>query len=85
MSRFNDGIAQEYIDGRAPFQRDAYVRTLVVDFITDWMAAIDLWLERTAAEVAGWEDMTPDGKQERARTRLVEARRRRARATRAGN
>lgn len=77
MTAFNDGIAQEYIDGRAPFQHEAHVRTLVVDFMTDWMAAIDRWLERTTAEVDGWQDLTPDGKQERARARLVDARRRR--------
>jgi PadR family transcriptional regulator, regulatory protein AphA len=76
MTAFNDGIAQEYIDGRAPFQHQAYVRTLVVDFITDWMAAIDGWLERTTAEVKGWEDLSPEGKQERARARLLAARRR---------
>jgi hypothetical protein len=81
MTAFNDGIAQEYIEGRAPFQHEAYVRTLVVDFITDWMAAIDRWLERTAAEVDAWEDLSPDGKQERARTRLLDARRRRERHT----
>jgi DNA-binding PadR family transcriptional regulator len=79
MTAFNDGIAQEYIEGRAPFQHEGYVRTLVVDFITDWMAAIDRWLERTAAEVDGWEDLSPDGKQERARARLLDARRRRER------
>src|SRR6266567_4798459 len=79
MTAFNDGIAQEYLEGRAPFQHQAYVRTLVVDFITDWMAAIDGWLERTAAEVDGWEDLSPDGKQERARARLLDARRRRER------
>lgn len=77
MTAFNDGIAQEYIEGRAPFQHEAHVRTLVVDFMTDWMAAIDRWLERTTAEVDGWQDLTPGGKQERARARLVDARRRR--------
>ncbi len=79
MTAFNDSIAQEYIEGRAPFQHQAYVRTLVVDFITDWMAAIDRWLERTTVEVGGWEDLSPEGKQERARTRLLDARQRRER------
>lgn len=80
MTEFNDSIAQEYIDGRAPFQHDAHVRTLVVDFLTDWMAAIEAWVERTAAEIADWEDLSSDGKkQARARTRLLDARARRAR------
>lgn len=80
MTEFNDSIAQEYIDGRAPFQHDAHVRTLVVDFITDWMATIEAWVERTAAEIADWEDLSSDAqKQARARTRLLDARARRDR------
>jgi PadR family transcriptional regulator AphA len=77
MIAFNDGIAQEYIDGLAPFQHQAYVRTLVVDFMTDWMAAIDRWLERTTNDVKTWEDLSPNGKQQSAGTRLLAARRRR--------
>jgi DNA-binding PadR family transcriptional regulator len=80
MTEFNDSIAQEYIEGRAPFQRDAHVRTLVVDFFTDWMATIDAWVERTTAEIAEWGDLRPDAqKQARARARLLEARTRRDR------
>jgi PadR family transcriptional regulator AphA len=79
MTAFNDGIAQEYIEGRAPFQHQAYVRTLVVDYITDWMATIDRWLERTTTEVSSWDDMSPAGKQQSAGERLLAARRRRER------
>jgi PadR family transcriptional regulator, regulatory protein AphA len=80
MTEFNDSIAQEYIEGRAPFQQDAHVRTLVVDLFTDWMATIESWVNRTAAEIADWEDLSPDPqKQERARARLREARTRRER------
>jgi anti-sigma-K factor RskA len=80
MTEFNDSIAQEYIEGRAPFQHEAHVRTLVVDFFTDWMATIEAWVERTAAEISEWEDLGPDPqKQARARTRLLDARTRRNR------
>lgn len=79
MTAFNDAIAQEYIEDRAPFQHEAYVRTLVVDFMTDFMSALERWVERTTEEVAGWEDLSPEGKQERVRDRLLEARRRRQR------
>ena len=80
MTEFNDSIAQEYIEGRAPFQHEAHVRTLVVDFFTDWMATIEAWVERTAAEISEWEDLGPDPqKQARARTRLLDARTRRDR------
>jgi hypothetical protein len=55
------------------------VRTLVVDFMTDWMAAIDRWLARTTTEVEGWKDLSPGAKQEKAGRRLLDARRRRER------
>lgn len=77
MTDFNDAIASEYIEGRAPFQRQAYVRTLVVDFMTDWMAAIDRWLERTTTEVDGWKDLSPGETQKKTGQRLLDARRRR--------
>ena len=77
MTAFNDAIVQEYLDGSAPFQHEAYVRTLVVDFLTDWMATIERWVDRTVAEVETWKDLSPEGKQERVRARLVAARSRR--------
>jgi DNA-binding PadR family transcriptional regulator len=79
LAAFNDAIAQEYIEGRAPFQREAHVRTLVVDFLTDFVSAMQLWVERTAAEVESWPDLRPEGKLERAPERLLESRRRRRR------
>ena len=79
MTAFNDAIASEYIDGRAPFQHQAYVRTLVVDLMTDWMATIDRWLERTTTEVESWKDVSPAAKEGKAGKRLLDARRRRER------
>ena len=79
LAAFNDAIAQEYIEGKAPFQRDAHVRTLVVDFLTDFVSAMQLWVERTAAEVERWPDVDAAGKLERAPERLLESRRRRER------
>jgi PadR family transcriptional regulator AphA len=84
LAAFNDAIAQEYIEGRAPFQREAHVRTLVVDFLTDFVSALQLWAERTATEVESWPDVAADRKLERAPERLLESRRRRERHRAAG-
>lgn len=56
----NNGIRQEYVDGTAPFQHQAHVRTLVVDFLTDLADILDAWVERTTAEVASWDDLAAD-------------------------
>jgi PadR family transcriptional regulator, regulatory protein AphA len=79
LAAFNDAIAQEYIEGRAPFQREAHVRTLVVDFLTDFVSTMQLWAERTTEEVKSWPDVEAEGKLERASERLLESRHRRER------
>lgn len=60
LTEFNDEIRTEYIEGRAPFQHDAHVRTLVVDFMADYFDLIHAWAERSADEVRRWPDVTPD-------------------------
>lgn len=55
----NNGIRQEYVAGTAPFQHQAHVRTLVVDFFTDLADILDAWVERTMAEIASWNDTAP--------------------------
>lgn len=78
MTAFNDAIAQEYLEGRAPFQTQAHVRTLVVDFLTDFMAVLEAWVERTSREIEDWDDLSPVGKVESAGERLAAARLRRS-------
>ncbi|MDQ6616973.1 MAG: PadR family transcriptional regulator [Actinomycetota bacterium] len=70
MTALNDGIITEYADGRAPFQHQAYVRTLVVDFVTQFLAGTEAWVERTITEVDTWDDMTSTGKPLRTLERL---------------
>jgi len=78
LREFNDAIAREYLEGRAPFQSQAYVRTMVVEFMTDFVAMAEAWVQRSQAEVAHWRNVRPDAaKMRRARERLVEAHRRR--------
>lgn len=59
MTAFNDGIIAEYVEGRAPFQADVHVRTLVVDYFTQFLATTAAWVERTIAEVERWPDLGP--------------------------
>lgn len=56
----NNGIRAEYVNGNAPFQHQAHVRTLVVDFLTDFADILDTWVTRTTAEIEGWDDLAPD-------------------------
>lgn len=62
MTDFNDAIIAEYVEGRAPFQDEAYVRTLVVDFVTQFLDTAAQWADRTTAVVEAWDDLTPAGK-----------------------
>lgn len=62
MTDFNDAIIAEYVEGRAPFQDEAYVRTLVVDFVTQFLETTSQWVDRTSAVVDGWSDTSPKGK-----------------------
>lgn len=72
---FNDQIRWEYIQGQAPFQHEAHVRTLVVDFMADYFDLIKNWAERSAAEVRRWPDVMPDEPRlQRARDRLLRPR-----------
>lgn len=74
MTALNDRIIAEYATGRAPFQHQAYVRTLVVDFFTQFLETTEQWVERTLAEVEGWHDVGPEGKELRALARIYEQR-----------
>lgn len=81
LREFNDSIAQEYIDGRAPFQDQAYVRTMVVEFMTDFVAMAEAWVDRNLAEVDTWRTVSPDAHKTRlAADRLRAAQRRRRRS-----
>ena len=62
MTALNDGIIGEYAEGRAPFQHQAHVRTLVVDFFTQFLDTTGRWVERTIAEVESWDDDLTAGK-----------------------
>ena len=70
MTELNDRIIAEYGAGQAPFQHQAHVRTLVVDFFTQFLDVTEQWAQRTAEEVAGWADLEAAGKPLRALDRI---------------
>jgi PadR family transcriptional regulator, regulatory protein AphA len=65
MLRFGGAVKQEFLDGRAVLQDQAYIRALAVDFFISLLNTVDGWAERTLAEIQGWKDLSPDGKNDR--------------------
>ena len=74
MTALNDRIIAEYAQGRAPFQAQAHVRTLVVDFFTQFLDTTERWVERTLDEVRGWDDLDAAGKELHALARIYQQR-----------
>jgi DNA-binding PadR family transcriptional regulator len=65
MLHFGGAVKQEFLQGRAALQDQVYIRALAVDFFVSLLTTVDDWAERTLAEIEGWEDLSPDGKNER--------------------
>ena len=65
MLAFGGAVKQEFLDGRAVLQDQAYIRALAVDFFISHLNTVDSWAERTLAEIQGWKDLSPDGKNDR--------------------
>jgi DNA-binding PadR family transcriptional regulator len=65
MLRFSGAVKQEFLDGRAVLQDQVYIRAMAVDFFVSLLATVDGWAQRTLAEIQGWQDLSPDGKNDR--------------------
>jgi PadR family transcriptional regulator, regulatory protein AphA len=65
MLAFSGAVKQEFLDGRAVTQDQVYLRALAVDFFISLLTTVGDWAERTLAEIQGWKDLSPDGKNER--------------------
>ncbi|MCA1853541.1 MAG: PadR family transcriptional regulator [Beggiatoa sp.] len=72
MLRFGGRIKQEFLDGIAVTQDQVYIRALAVDFFISLLNTVDAWAERTLEEIESWDDLSPDGKNERALERIRE-------------
>jgi PadR family transcriptional regulator AphA len=66
MLAFGGAVKQEFLDGRAVLQDQVYIRALAVDFFISLLNTVDGWAERTLSEIQGWEDLSADGKNDRA-------------------
>lgn len=65
MLRFSGEVKHEFLEGRAVLQDQVYIRALAVDFFVTLLRTVDDWAGRTLAEIEGWRDLSPDGKNER--------------------
>jgi PadR family transcriptional regulator, regulatory protein AphA len=65
MLRFGGAVKLEFVEGRAALQDQVYIRALAVDFFVSLLNTVDGWAERTLSEIEGWEDLSPDGKNDR--------------------
>jgi len=66
MLQFGGEVKQEFLEGIAVTQDQAYIRALAVDFFISLLNTVDAWTVRTLAEIETWNDLSPDGKNERA-------------------
>ena len=66
MLRFAGQVKQEFLDGIAVTQDQVYIRVLAVDFFISLLNTVEAWAQRTLDEIESWDDLSPDGKNERA-------------------
>jgi PadR family transcriptional regulator, regulatory protein AphA len=65
MLRFAGGVKQEFLDGISVTQDQVYIRALAVDFFVSLLNTVDGWAARTLAEMEDWDDLSPNGKNQR--------------------
>jgi DNA-binding PadR family transcriptional regulator len=66
MLRFGGAVKQEFLEGIAVTQDQVYIRALAVDFFISHLKTVEAWAARTLDEIRSWDDLSPDGKNERA-------------------
>lgn len=60
MLRIAEQIGDDYVAGRAPFQRFALHRSIMHDFLCSFAELVDDWSTRSIARVQRWPSMSPD-------------------------
>jgi DNA-binding PadR family transcriptional regulator len=70
MLRFCGQVKQEFLQGMAVTQDQVYIRALAVDFFISLVEMVEAWAQRTLDEIESWDDLSPDGKNERALEKL---------------
>jgi PadR family transcriptional regulator, regulatory protein AphA len=66
MLAFGAAVKQEFLDGIAITQDQVYIRALAMDFFISLLNTVEAWAARTLEEIESWDDLSPDGKNERA-------------------
>ncbi|MCI0635043.1 MAG: PadR family transcriptional regulator [Actinobacteria bacterium] len=66
MLAFGGAVKQEFLDGMSITQDQVYIRALAVDFFISLLNTVEAWADRTLEEIESWDDLSPDGKNERA-------------------
>jgi DNA-binding PadR family transcriptional regulator len=72
MLRFGGQVKQEFLEGMAVTQDQVYIRALAVDFFISLLNTVEAWAQRTLDEIESWDDLSPNGKNERALEKLRE-------------
>jgi hypothetical protein len=72
MLRFGGQVKQEFLQGIAVTQDQVYIRALAVDFFISLLRTVEAWVDRTLEEIESWDDLSPDGKNERALEKIRE-------------
>jgi PadR family transcriptional regulator, regulatory protein AphA len=72
MLSFGGAVKQEFLEGRAVTQDQAYIRALAVDFFISLLNTVEAWADRTLQEIESWTDLSPEGKNERALEKIRE-------------
>jgi PadR family transcriptional regulator AphA len=72
MLRFGGEVKREFLEGIAVTQDQVYIRALAVDFFISLLRTVDAWAERTLEEIESWDDLSPDGKNERGLEKIKE-------------
>ena len=66
MLAFGGAVKQEFLDGMVITEDQVYIRALAVDFFISLLNTVEAWADRTLEEIESWDDLSPDGKNERA-------------------
>jgi DNA-binding PadR family transcriptional regulator len=59
MLAIGDGLADLYLAGEHPFQKEVHVRALTFDYLYSWARFTVEWADRAEADVRGWRDLRP--------------------------
>ena len=72
MLSFGGAIKQEFLEGTAVTQDQVYIRALAVDFFISLLNTVEAWADRTLEEIESWDDLSSNGKNERALKKIRE-------------